>query len=99
MSLILLAAVLGVLVRLALRHDANQETMWVFTAGLVAFVAGSVLGSEYVGDHRIDEAASTLVGENISDQMVGSPTVRTVASDGARNRRAGYSTHDEPPTH
>ncbi|MFD4444632.1 hypothetical protein ACFWPK_33125 [Nocardia sp. NPDC058519] len=69
MSAILPAAVLAVLVRLALRHDTRQETTWVFTAGLTALVAGCVLGTEYVGDHGIDVAASDLFGENISDLL------------------------------
>ncbi|MFE3360817.1 hypothetical protein ACFXOQ_37335, partial [Streptomyces californicus] len=69
MPVILLAAVLAVLVRLALRHDTRQHTTWVFTAGLVALVTGCVLGTECIGDGSIDETAREYVGENISDLL------------------------------
>ncbi|WP_446224923.1 hypothetical protein ACTWPB_07345 [Nocardia sp. IBHARD005] len=69
MYVVLLVTLLAVLVRLTLRHDADQETTWAFTAGLIALVAGCVLGTEYVGDHGIDRAAPNLFGENISDLL------------------------------
>ncbi|MFD4457650.1 hypothetical protein [Nocardia sp. NPDC058480] len=101
MFAILPVAVLAVLVRLALRHDTRQETMWVFTAGLTALVAGCVLGTEYVGDHGIDEAASDLFGENISDLLrsvylvagcacIGLPALHGIYSEWAPDSLADY---------